>query len=153
MLRFSGQPCRVRGALPQPIAEMFGPDAARFGLTEELPSDERAARMDLQWRAHCEALPAETLPKMVAIQRLRDALLAQVALQALTDTGGPVVVITGNGHARTDWGVPALIKRADGDAQVFALGQAEAGLLPEGTFDAVLDAPGVDRPDPCAAFR
>ena len=80
---------------------------------------------------------------------LRDAALARAALDALRDLGGPVVVITGNGHARTDWGAPALLAGQG----VFALGQSEGGRPPEGTFDLVLDAAPVDRPDPCLAFR
>lgn len=137
------------------ISEGLGPqpEAARFGLTEELPTDQQTTRETLQADAHCGALPDELLPGMVKVQRARDAALARAALAALSDTGGPVVVITGNGHARADWGVPSLMARADPDVNMFALGQGEAGIAPAGQFDLVLDAPAVDRGDPCAAFR
>ena len=75
------------------------PEAARFGLAEPLPEHEQTARQAVQMAAHCDALPVQMLPGMVDIQRLRDGRLAQSALN-----GGPVAVITGNGHARTDWG-------------------------------------------------
>jgi hypothetical protein len=88
---------------------VFPGDAARFGLTEALDPDEQAAREAEQQEAHCNALPEEILPGFVEAQRLRDAALAEAALAALADTGGPVVVVTGNGHARADWGVPALL--------------------------------------------
>lgn len=94
------------------------------------------------------------LPVMVDIQRLRDASLAEAALTALAVHGAPVVVITGNGHARPDWGAPAMIASAEPDVSVFSLGQAEEGgpKLDQG-FDMVEIAPPVDRGDPCAAFR
>jgi len=129
----------------------FGEDAARYGLADPLPSVEQAARENDQLSAHCDALPQEMLPMMVEIQRLRDAELARAALRALEQTGGPVVVITGNGHARADRGVPVYLRRAAPGVAVFALGQSEAGQV-SGTFDAVLDGPATDRPDPCAAF-
>ncbi|MEL6241785.1 MAG: ChaN family lipoprotein [Pseudomonadota bacterium] len=131
------------------IAEIFGAEAELFALDRPLADEQQAAREGLQFAAHCDALPAEMLPMMVDIQRLRDAYLARATLRALEMTGGPVAVITGNGHARRDWGAPSMI---DGPA-VFVLGQSENGAGPEGGFDLVLDATPAERPDPCAAFR
>ena len=81
------------------------------------------------------------------------AKAAEAALAALAAHGGPVAVITGNGHARRDWGVPALLRIAAPDVTVLALGQFEAP--PEGAvpFDMWAISAPVDRPDPCAAFR
>jgi uncharacterized iron-regulated protein len=135
------------------IAAAFGPEAARFGLTSALPEDQQVTREEMQLAAHCDALPAEMLPMMVSVQRLRDAALAQAALQALEDTGGPVAVITGNGHARSDWGMPFVLGIAAPEVQVFSLGQGEDETLPLGRFDEVTFAPSVERDDPCAAFR
>lgn len=152
----------IRGAaVPRPaarqamqdVAGAFGPEADRFGLTRPLNPDEQAEREALQFEAHCDALPKEMLPGMVDIQRLRDARLAQEAVRAFEATGGPVVIITGNGHARADWGVPRKLRMARSDLTLFTLGQTEDGQPLPGAFDAVLDAPRVDRPDPCLAFR
>ena len=143
----------ARAAMAGDIAEVFGPEAADFGLTEPLPAAEQAAREAAQMAAHCDALPADMLPDMVAIQRLRDATLARAALRAYRETGGPVVVITGNGHARRDWGAPALLARAAPDLDIHALGQGEDGVPPDGVFDALRDAPAPERDDPCDAFR
>jgi uncharacterized iron-regulated protein len=93
------------------------------------------------------------LPGMVEVQRLRDAVLARAVVQAVEETGGPVAVITGNGHARRDRGVPAYLGRIAPDLEVFVLGQTEDGAPLEGGFDEVVSAPAVDRPDPCAAFQ
>ncbi len=127
--------------------------SAAFGLDEPLSDAEQTAREALQAAAHCDALPEDMLPGMVNVQRLRDATLAARALDAFRERGGPVVVITGNGHARADWGAPALLKRAAPDLAVFALGQGENGDPPGGDFDQVADAGPVDRGDPCDAFR
>ncbi len=143
----------ARAAMERGLADAFGAEAARFGLTTPLEDAEQALRERLQFEAHCEAMPAEILPGMVNIQRLRDARLAQAVVHALAQTGGPVVVITGNGHARGDWGVPRYLRRVIPDATLFVLGQSEGGVAPPGAFDAVIDAAPVDRPDPCEAFR
>jgi uncharacterized iron-regulated protein len=144
----------ARAVMGQSVAAVFGAGAARFGLDTPLPGDRQAAREALQMEAHCDALPAEMLPMMVDIQRLRDAELAAAALAAFEATGGPVVVITGNGHARRDWGAPALLALAAPDLDIFAFGQAEDGRgVPEGGFDLIETSAGVDRGDPCEAFR
>lgn len=103
--------------------------------------------------SHCGALPQAALPGMVEAQRLRDAALAAAALKAREETGGPVLVIAGTGHVRTDWAAPALLAMAAPDLRLHALGQGEGDPGPDAPFDAVRTAPPVDRPDPCAAFR
>lgn len=142
----------ARAAFKTGVAAAFGDGAAQYGLLSALPDAEQAARDAGQMAAHCNALPEDLLPKMVAIQRLRDATLARAVVQAFTETGGPVVVITGSGHVRTDWGVPAYLARVAPELSVFALGQSEDGNL-VGDYDAILDSPAVDRGDPCAAFK
>lgn len=146
---------KARSVMGQDLAEVFGADSALFGLDVALSEDQQAQREALQMAAHCDALPSEMLPMMVNIQRLRDAELAAAALRAFQETGGPVVVITGNGHARKDWGATYLFSQAAPDVPVFALGQGEIGRSPpDGGFDQIEKiAPAVDRGDPCDAFR
>lgn len=143
----------TRAVMEQGIATAFGADAARFGLDQPLSEEQLQARLDLQAEAHCNALPDSMLPVMVDLQRMRDALLARAAVQALEDTGGPVVVITGNGHARADWGATYLLRQALPDVAIAALGQSEEGVPPSGGFDRLHDAAAVERPDPCNAFK
>ena len=89
---------------------------------------------------------------MVEAQRVRDAHFARTVLDAIEQFGAPVVLITGNGHARTDWGVPTYLVRVAPDLKVYSVGQSEEGRI-AGAFDRVEDAPAVERADPCAAFN
>ena len=140
-------------ALDQGVAAYFGAeDAARFGLDQPLPAAEQAARETDQLVNHCNAMPAEMLPVLVDFQRLRDAALAAAGDRALAETGGPVAVITGNGHARTDRGLAVYLAKARPEARIRSLGQSEDGQI-SGTFDVVLDAPVAERPDPCLVFQ
>jgi uncharacterized iron-regulated protein len=143
----------AQGAFAEGAAAVFAGDAGRFGLDTALHEDEQTAREAEQLAAHCDALPEDILPGFVEAQRLRDAALAEAALQALEAHGPPVAIITGNGHARRDWGVPALLAIAAPDVNVFALGQFEAPPEGDVPFDLWALADAVDRPDPCAAFR
>ncbi len=145
----------AKAAMSDPVSA-FGGDASAFGLSDPLPETQQTERQEMQAQAHCGALPEHLLPAMVAVQRLRDAELARVALLAHQQTGGPVVVITGNGHARADWGAPSYLAKAAPELALFSLaqveGQADETPPPVGQFDAVERAPAVIRPDPCLAF-
>ncbi len=143
----------TREAMQIGVPRAFGNGAERYGLAHDVDTEQLADRLNLQMNAHCGALPLDLLPAMVDLQRLRDAVLARAALTALEETGGPVAIITGNGHARKDWGVPSYLARVAPEVTVFTLGQGEDGGVPDGGFDMVLDAPGVDREDPCAVFE
>lgn len=146
-------PAEVRASVTEGAVAYFRGDAARFGLTEPLPPEEQVAREAGQMAAHCDALPPDLLPGMVTAQRLRDAELARQVILAHDATGGPVAVITGNGHARFDWGVPRVLARAAPGLAVLSFGQLED--RPEGVppFDLWRITAPVARPDPCAAFR
>ncbi|WP_229665976.1 ChaN family lipoprotein [Wenxinia marina] len=117
-----------------------------------LSGADRAVLMDEQFEAHCRAMPREMMGRMVDAQRLRDWWMADAALLALEETGGPVVVIAGTGHARADFGVPAVIAHLAPGTSVWTLGQVEGAAPPGAPFDSVEAVPPVDRPNPCAAF-
>ena len=123
------------------------------GLGRELSQAEQAAREAEQMAAHCDAMPTDLLPGMVQAQRLRDAYLAQAVLQALEEVGPPVAVITGSGHARKDWGVPAVLADAAPGVTVLSVGQLESTAPENAPFDLWLVTEPVEREDPCAAFR
>lgn len=142
----------ARKAIEIGPAVAFGSDSSLYGLAVPLNDAEQDIREAQQFEAHCDAIPEDMLPSLVGVQRLRDASLARAVLQALDDTGGPVVVITGNGHARKDWGIPRFLDRLRPGARVFSLGQGEGDDI-RGSFDAVAHSPAVERPDPCAVFQ
>ncbi len=143
---------KVVAAIETGAAAQFH-DAANFGLDQPLPAAQQAQREKDQGTAHCDALPEAMLPGMVEAQRLRDAAFAKTALDALDQTGGPVVVITGNGHARLDWGMPVYLRNAAPDVSVTAFGQlVDAADSPP--FDAwIVTKPAADAGDPCDAFK
>ncbi len=64
-------------------------------------------------------------PAWSQAQRLRDAALARAVVEAMAATGGPVAVITGNGHARRDQGMPAVLGRPHPTLRVLSIGQIE----------------------------
>jgi uncharacterized iron-regulated protein len=140
-------------AFSEGAAAVFGSDANDFGLTEPLPEDQQATREDLQFTAHCEAMPREMMGGMVEAQRLRDAGFARAVLDAFDEYGAPVVLITGNGHARDDWGVPQVLRRVRPELSVLTIGQGEDGVAPDGGFGRVLFSPSIERPNPCDAFK
>ena len=123
------------------------------GRVPPLGDDLRAVLEAEQDAAHCGMLPPELLPGMVDAQRARDRHFADVALDAWTVNGPPVVVIAGTGHARTDVGVPAMIAFTDPQLSVWALGQVEGEVPEDAPFDSVEVVPAVERGDPCEAFR
>lgn len=142
----------VRKAMTEGAAAVFGADAGLFGLTQPLDQTEQSAREADQLAAHCDALPLEMLPQMVDAQRLRDAAFARTSLQALRETGGPVVVITGSGHADIARGIPAALREAAPDVKVFSLGQIEGDPGHDAPFDAWIITEPTPRDDPCAGF-
>ncbi len=145
---------RVRAAFTQGAAAVFGANASRFGLTAPLPEDQLQTRLTAQFEAHCQAMPIEMMGGMVEAQRLRDAQFAQVTLDTLAQYGAPVVVITGNGHARRDWGVPFAIAQAAPDVSTFSVGFVEApASAQDARFDATVVTEPAPRGDPCAAFN
>ncbi|NMO14189.1 ChaN family lipoprotein [Pyxidicoccus fallax] len=149
---------------------MRGPEALeaplreRLGLDTPLPEDVAKDMRQEQDQSHCGHLPQEMLGPMVQAQRARDAHLADRLLDADRGDGG--VLITGNGHARTDRGVPAHLSRRAPERKVLAVGLLEVdakslepkdyaasystGALP---FDYVWFTPAMPMEDPCASLR
>jgi uncharacterized iron-regulated protein len=96
---------------------------ARTGLDQPLDDAERAARVEAMVEAHCGHDLGPMADAMVQVQRARDAMLAD-HLARLTDDGHGVL-ITGNGHAATDQGVPVVLARLEPDAVTISVGLKE----------------------------
>jgi uncharacterized iron-regulated protein len=112
--------------------------------------------------SHCGKVSAQLREGLVRAQRLRDATLAESALQHLD---GSAIFILGRGHARRDVGVPRYIQARRPATRMLsvALVEVNEGMTEPGGYeqDRVGPAPAYDylwftprarRPDPCLAF-
>lgn len=144
---------QARQAMKGDFESFLGAAADDYRLRDPLPEDEQEAREAMQMAAHCDALPRNALAGIVMIQRLRDAMLSEAIRTAMADTGGPVVAIAGNGHARRDWGAPAFLARLAPEIELRVIGQTEDDAPLEGEFDEVISAPAAERDDPCGQFQ
>lgn len=98
---------------------------------------------------HCDLLPASQLGPMARIQLARDRSLAQVASAQLA-TGRTVLLIAGNGHVRSDIGVPLHLPRG----QTFRVIVARAGAAgADAPADLYWDTPALPEQDHCASLR
>ncbi|MGR3503105.1 ChaN family lipoprotein [Pseudaestuariivita sp.] len=143
----------MRRAFSDGAAAVFGAGAADYGLGTPLPDGEQNTREEMQFVNHCEAMPREMMPGMVDAQRLRDAVFARTVRAAVKAHGTPVVLVTGWGHARKDWGVPVYLSRAAPELDVFALGLRESAEGADLFDQLITTAPEAGRGDPCAAFQ
>jgi uncharacterized iron-regulated protein len=121
---------------------------AAHGFDAAVP-DELLAALAAQIEAsHCGMLDASTARRMALAQVARDQFMARV-LQA--NAGRGVVLLAGNGHVRTDVGVPRWLS-AELRRRSLAVGVLEEGDA-TAAFDRRVFTPPHTRPDPCAAFR
>ncbi len=144
-----------------------------------LPADERARlKLDVPLgpklddasltelvESHCNTMPKEAMGGMAYAQRYRDATLADTVLKA-AEKHGSAILIAGNGHVRTDRGVPWYIRqRAPGKKVVSVmLVEVEDGKTdpeayvprdPNGqpAADYIIFTPRAERQDPCEKMR
>lgn len=146
-------------------SEVLEPELrARLAIDETLPRATREAMIEEIRISHCGHPPEHLLAGMVQAQRLRDAYMAS-QLAAVYDSG-TAVLIAGNGHVRTDWAVPAHLRRAAPKAGTLSVGLIEVrdGLDEPGAyaelfrthslpFDVVWFTARVDDEDPCAKYK
>ena len=123
---------------------------------DRLPPDVMRAHERAVDDGHCNAMPAASLPPLARAQIARDAVLYESIRPYLARE---LVLLTGNGHARNDIGVPRFM-RADERARTVTIGLIEAPADGESLpaswparFDAAFITPRHTRPDPCEAFR
>jgi uncharacterized iron-regulated protein len=120
---------------------------ARLGLDEELPAELRS-RLEADLLAgHCGLLPASALPRLVQVQRGRDAALAQALLAAAgapedvaeeetaPAEGVKAVLVAGAEHARLDRGAPRALARLAPGASVVSVALLEVDPEEEDVWD------------------
>ncbi|WP_440996028.1 ChaN family lipoprotein [Arhodomonas sp. SL1] len=151
-------------ALREGGVEALSADARqRLGLNRARGAGETETMARAIREGHCDLLPESMLPRMRAIQRARDGSLARTALEAADH--GMSVVITGKGHARSDFAVPrVLAAMAPGRGVVTLAFEPVASNAQAVTdyaarysagfpFDYVWFTTAVEREDPCAELR
>jgi len=150
----------IRVAIEGGAATAYGAGAGDLGLDRPLDPTIRVELEDEMIAAHCNKLPRQAAGGMVEAQRLRDARFANAAWRALSEGGGGrAVLITGNGHARTDRGAPAYLRLVAPQVAVLSVGMIELapGADPAAAaqglpFDYVWFSGPAEREDPCAGF-
>lgn len=157
---------KARAIVKGGLASLDASEVTALGLDRPLPeAADDALRAEIA-TSHCDMLPEDLLPGMALAQRLRDATMAR-ELSTATAQGTRAVLITGNGHARRDRGVPhALIDqgaKAEDIASVLLIevdpeATVPSDLVPldaEGkpAADIVWFTPSVSRPDPCEEMQ
>jgi uncharacterized iron-regulated protein len=141
------------------------PRAVRaLGLDRPLPEPLTARLADDIRAAHCGYASEESVKAMVAIQRARDAQMAQ----SLAASGNPqgAVLIAGAGHVRNDYGIPLYVAANAPGKRVVSIAFLEidkqklepreyARAYPDGKlpFDYVRFTPRVDDEDPCEKLK
>ena len=143
-------------------ASLAAGEVPRLAL-EAVWDDARQAYMaGLIEASHCGQVSPQLRDGLVRAQRLRDATLADSALDQL-DRG--VVFILGRGHARRDVGVPRYLEARRPGTRVLSIGFVEVGAgktAPTAyenervggiaAYDIIWFTPRAERPDPCLAF-
>ncbi len=156
---------RVRSVARSGLLQIPSEERARLGLDRRLPEPlADALRRELE-ESHCGALPPQAMGGLAAAQRYRDAHMADVLLAA-EQRHGSAILIAGNGHVRSDRGVPWHIRQRKPEVRVMSVllvevedGKNEpAAYLPRDpdgkpAADLLIFTPRAERADPCESFR
>jgi uncharacterized iron-regulated protein len=121
-----------------------------LGFDPDVPRDVAVAQASEIADGHCGLLDAADAERLVAAQVARDQFMARMIERAAPHG---VVLLAGNGHVRSDIGVPRWLKPATRQRSV-AIGLLESdSSVEEVHFDVVLTTPAQSRADPCQAMR
>ena len=141
--------------LPIVAANLSRSDAMKLATRSppprpDVPREFVRAHEDAIAQGHCNLLPREALPGMARAQIARDrALASAIALYAARG----VVLLTGNGHARKDIGVPHWLAPEARTAALSIAFVERGGDEPVADFDAYVVTEAAPRPDQCEALR
>jgi uncharacterized iron-regulated protein len=160
---YAGDPPRgaVRKVAKGDMDAVPAEERTRLRLDKAMPPRLREALGAELAEGHCGALPPEAAEGMAAAQRYHDARLADAVLAA-AERHGSAILIAGNGHVRSDWGVPWYIRERAPQARVASvmLLEVETGKTDPGSYvprdpdgepaaDALIFTPRAERADPC----
>jgi uncharacterized iron-regulated protein len=163
----AGNPARdaTRKVAKEGVGALDPQLARRLGLDRPLDAPLADDLLGELEASHCGLMPKSAFTNMAAAQRYRDAYMADVALDAAQAHGG-AVIFAGNGHVRSDRGVPyylrqrapgrkvitvAFVETEEGKTNASAYGPRDPGGKP--AADYVAFALPAQREDPCEAMR
>lgn len=122
---------------------------AATGFDAAVPEDIARAQAALIEASHCGQLTAAQAARLALAQVARDQFMARLVAR---HAGRGVVLLAGNGHVRSDIGVPRWLP-ADLRARTRVVGALEAGSTEPAAYDTVLRTAAQTRPDTCAGMR
>ena len=120
-----------------------------LGFDAKVPADIDTAQAQAIVDSHCGMLDAAQAQRMVGAQVARDQFMARM-LEANAAQGA--LLLAGNGHVRTDIGVPRWLSPAT-RARSVAIGLLEPGDDSAAAFDAAITTTAQSRPDPCEGMK
>lgn len=155
----------IRKVAREGLASLLDEERSRLGLDQQLEPHLYAALIKDIEENHCGLVPESAFPPMALAQQYRDAHLAERMISAMA-ANGAAVLLAGNGHVRSDRGVPwHLRRRAPGsNIGVVTFVEADPGITeaapyvpldPDGqpATDYVWITSRAERPDPCEEMR
>lgn len=156
---------RVRTLARGGMAAMDAPRSRHLALDRDWPAPLADALATEIAGSHCGMLPASAIPGMSFAQRFRDAHLADAMLTAAERNDG-VILLAGNGHIRTDRGVPWYLRTRETNRPILSvmLAEVEEGASDPAAYaprdphdnpaiDVIVFTPRAKRDDPCEKMR
>lgn len=165
--RYAGDAPRdlIRRSAMEREAALPASETARLALATPLGARLDDASVGEIEASHCGLMPKSAFGGMAFAQRVRDATIADTAIEAAAKHGG-AIVIAGNGHVRSDRGVPWYIRARKPSLKVVSvmLVEVEHGRTdpwayaprdPDGkpAADFIVFTPRIERPDPCDEMK
>lgn len=156
---------RTRALARGDLAGLTPTEQARLDIARTMPEPLLGALAGELEASHCGVMPASAFGAMSLAQRYTDAHLAASLVEA-ADKQGAAFLLAGNGHVRSDRGVPWYLRQFAPGRKVAAvmLLEVEEGKVdapayvpraPDGAWaaDYVLFTPRHPRADPCEKMR
>jgi uncharacterized iron-regulated protein len=162
-----GHPTRaeVRDVARRGLDALPADTVTRLGLDVPLPEPLATALLDELEASHCGLMPRSAFTTMALAQRYRDVHLA-ASLASAASRYGAAILLAGNGHVRTDRGVPRDLVRMAPERKIIAVAfiEVEDGMINAGSYvprdpsgvpaaDYVVLTPRAARADLCDAMR
>jgi uncharacterized iron-regulated protein len=122
---------------------------AVHGFDPRVPPDILDAQAHEIEQTHCGQIDPALAQRMALAQVARDQFMAQ---QVETHAAHGVLLVAGNGHVRSDIGVPRWLQ-PETRRMSEAIGMLEEGDDAAGAFDRTIVTPRQARADPCSTMR